>query len=509
MGALCDWAVESLGDLWNWFFPPEREVPECVREWLEELFPDLDLDRVHVHEGLPPLMRISSPVAITLPGAGGVTDIHVYIRDGLPDACSCDEETGLALYAHELVHVQQYVDYAGGYGLGLFRAFLYVYLLCALRHSSQDFEDNPLEGEAFDFGGDVEDCCSDDRQPCDCSGDEPVLDPEGLENWREHCGHLQFRETDIGFFEHVWGCTPGLERWWDAVRAVWRECGRFRDRRAERLDRVGRPAIAAREGVRAWASRVFWEFAAFWSVTAIVCLFTSLGSGLMALLGIAYFVAFQALYLGIFVGMMALWSLVKLGYLLVSGLWAVVTGILCAIDYIWEAIKWLAERLWDAITWLAEQIRRGLVAACEWAQDVERRCVSWAEERRRECEEYRTEKRRECRERATREREECREYRTEKRKECKEKGERRRKECCDWVPCSWACKSFHWVVETVCVAYHWVTEKVCVAWETVKETVCVAYHWVSEKVCEAYTTIVEKSCEAFEWVVTGATCWAR
>ncbi|MFW6079697.1 MAG: DUF4157 domain-containing protein, partial [Gemmatimonadota bacterium] len=195
------------------FLPPERPIPHCLRPWLEQVFPGIDLAAVHFHDGLPDVVNLARlggrpPAAITLPALGGVRDIRIYFRDGPPDPRT---PAGLRLIAHEMVHVRQYRAWAGGRGLGFARAFMLPYLLGAARHG---YRDHPLERGAWRFDGEVAECLSRVRLPCSGAADDPRPEPVGLEEWRARCGHVVFRGTATGLPDLLWQCTPGLERWW-------------------------------------------------------------------------------------------------------------------------------------------------------------------------------------------------------------------------------------------------------------------------------------------------------
>lgn len=198
MGVLRRVALGSLVSLWQWFFPPTTEIPPSMRPQLERCFPNVDLDRVHVHERVPLLIRFSWPDAMTLPGAADTSTIHVYLRPRLLEEPDCET---LAYLAHEFVHVQQYLAYAGGYGIGLYRAFWYLYLTCALRFG---YTQNPLEDEAERVEHAIAERCTTTD-----SGDIGLC-----------CDDVVFCGTDIGFLDQFGRAVPGLQRLWAVIEGL-------------------------------------------------------------------------------------------------------------------------------------------------------------------------------------------------------------------------------------------------------------------------------------------------
>jgi hypothetical protein len=100
------------------------------------------------------------------------------------------------------------------------------------------------------------------------------------------------------------------------------------------------------------------------------------------------------------------------------------------------------------------------------------------------CGEGSTREHEKCAKEATLERRECAEERDEGYSGCVQTREDRYKRCCDWVPCSWFCKAFWWLVNVVCVAWEWFSNVVCVAWATVKETICVLWAVSPAALCQ-------------------------
>jgi hypothetical protein len=96
-----------------------KPLPEEARQSLAPFFPDLDLSKIMVYEGIPWYV-VGEP--------RGYTDRNnIYLVPGAFCASSID---GLALLAHEIVHCRQYREY----GTWLFRA---LYLLAYFRNRSR------------------------------------------------------------------------------------------------------------------------------------------------------------------------------------------------------------------------------------------------------------------------------------------------------------------------------------------------------------------------------------
>ena len=139
--------------LWSWFFPPRLELQPGVRQLLEQLLPDLDLDRVEVRAGLPHLLTLIPYDGITLPHCWHPRRLRIYLaRHRLgPDGSLADPQ-GLALLAHEAVHALQAQRSFGGVSVGPWRPFVSLYLACWAGNRFR-YLGHPMELEAYYFAG--------------------------------------------------------------------------------------------------------------------------------------------------------------------------------------------------------------------------------------------------------------------------------------------------------------------------------------------------------------------
>lgn len=199
------WSVNSIVNFWYWLFPKKVDMPICIQLWLTNLFPKLDLKRVRLHKGLPPILKIKSPEGIVLPSIWGIKKIHIYFKDG-PDFYN---SSGLGLIAHEMVHVRQYLDFAGGYGLGFARFFILPYLMSSLK----GYRNIPLEVEAYDFGNQIERICRANQLPCKKSTND-LSTQQNPYHWSLNNLHPKMERTSISFWGNLWKQLPGLVAIW-------------------------------------------------------------------------------------------------------------------------------------------------------------------------------------------------------------------------------------------------------------------------------------------------------
>jgi hypothetical protein len=142
------------------------EAPACVKEFMNHLYPHIDLDGLNFHEGLP-FYVFGKRNAITL-------GPHIYFREGKFDPCSC---RGIALIAHELYHVHQG---AGGFGFWVLRWFYIRYAWAWLTGGRKSGRAHPLEAPAYAAAGRIAECCDRVRQatgqagPCICQDGRPT-----------------------------------------------------------------------------------------------------------------------------------------------------------------------------------------------------------------------------------------------------------------------------------------------------------------------------------------------
>lgn len=498
---LCKWAVDRLKDLWRWFFPAKINSRNCILPWLKQLFPEMNMNRVNMYAAMPGIVKALVPDntnAIVLPSPVSIHKVNVYFRDE-PQPCEIEApKLGLALFAHEFVHVRQAFDHLGGIGLGFGRGYLVGYIYC-YSEVGFNYDANPYEVEAYDFQEKVEDCLDAhsgiDMKPCDCSAVPPSRNESGLENWVEHCGDIQMTESKLGFWSSVWHCTPGLSRWREWTRRLWELCPRLarwlHDLAIEPLttDRSHHRQEGIRDSI-ARLSYVAFRVLFLGGVSLLACAFIAIGTGIMFVLGIAWLIIALAITSSILLLLAALWAVAHLGI----PAWAIATGILCLIDAIWwvlkkiwEGIKWLAGKIRDAAVWLWNRFKDLMANICTASENLSRNCRRWARSRREKCTDWKDETQ-----------EKCSDWKEETEEKCTDWGTETREECCDWQPCKFFCRTMVTVVEKVCVGFTTVTEKVCIA-----------YTEVTSRVCVATTTIVERTCIGFSAAGAAVSCWAR
>ena len=114
--------------IWRWFFPPEIELPEGLRQLLAFLYPRLESRGTHVHLGFPHLLKLIPNQGITLPATVRRGQARVYIHQDCWDPGSV---RGLGLVVHEAYHVLQVQQAWRGWGLGLLHPFTVLYAVSA------------------------------------------------------------------------------------------------------------------------------------------------------------------------------------------------------------------------------------------------------------------------------------------------------------------------------------------------------------------------------------------
>lgn len=145
--------------------PQRIDIPPCLKEFLARLYPDVNLERVRFHRGVP--WYTSPGGAITIGG-------DIYFREDRTDFCSA---RNVALAAHELYHVR---DGSDGTGLWFIRPFYarYVWwlLVCGFKTDSR----HRMEAPAYDRQRRVEqhlqraEQASGESGPCACFDGEPA-----------------------------------------------------------------------------------------------------------------------------------------------------------------------------------------------------------------------------------------------------------------------------------------------------------------------------------------------
>jgi len=449
MGAWCEAMVEASKAFFRWIFPEQIEIPDCVRHLLEALYPNIDWDTVKFYDGKPFFAKFNAILGITLPNFYGVHGIKVYFAAGQYDPCTCD---GLETPVHEAYHVQQYRELLDGYGLGFLRAFTIAYLAGSLRGGGSGHD---MEGAAHTYHQRFTACCT--GSPCDCSTDPPTFDQTVIDDLLAACPDLVITDTGKSFWELMFDATPGAQWLWDKATelAVW-ACTLERSDIQIEIEPGQAPGLNQQSSSAIGKWILMCSAFGFWSLV-------------MKFIAILWAVIWGLIWTVITIILAVLIPLVELILLIVDGILWVITGIVCALEWLWNKFKEI------------------LVAICDWALDLEQRCAEW-----------RTEREQVCTEREDQGYNECAEEEDQGYNECAEEEDQGYNECCDWAPCSWFCNAWVWVSNIVCVAWTWVSNIVCVVWT-----------WVAHVVCVVFTWIVSRICAAFTWVVTGMTCWAR
>lgn len=91
------------------------DVPDYVIDFYSLIYPNLDLNRIEFHWGIPKVFRIGrNPGAITL-GSWISNKIWIHFKEGQWDPDTCE---GIALIGHELYHAQDVYSMWGGAGVG-------------------------------------------------------------------------------------------------------------------------------------------------------------------------------------------------------------------------------------------------------------------------------------------------------------------------------------------------------------------------------------------------------
>lgn len=202
---LCDKLKEILRNFYNWFRPKEIEKPDCVLQLLKTIYPTVNWNKVHFHNGLPWFIPSSQASAITLPGTYDFTRIHIYFNGNF-DPCTC---RGLRLIVHEGFHVLQYTDIAVG-GVGFIRLFMMEYFGCWIANGFV-YANNPMEIAAYAQENRFNKCCNaiKPEKICDCSTKPPTFNQNALNQLITNCPDLVRRTSgfkyNCGFFPLILG----------------------------------------------------------------------------------------------------------------------------------------------------------------------------------------------------------------------------------------------------------------------------------------------------------------
>lgn len=316
----------NLTHFWYWLFPEKVELPEPIQLWLNELFPQLDLKRVKYYKGLPPIIKMNNPGAIVLPSFWGFRNIKVYFKDG-PDFCS---SRGIGLIAHEMVHVRQYLDFAGGYGLGFARLFMMPYLLSAIK----GYRNIPLEIEAYDFGDQVEDALKLGKLPCDCANEMIKTNPNGLDFWKTHHSDLKMEKTSINLWENIWTFMPGLNPFWESGKSIWKFIVVFYQKRLKQLGFIPSKNSLASATPLLWTKVFAKKFSLVWIPTFLISIISTLTSLMIWIFSLLYFIMANII-LTIMILVLAIFGIVLdiLG-LIAFVFWVFLTGVAGVVNWI-------------------------------------------------------------------------------------------------------------------------------------------------------------------------------
>src|SRR5262245_54682275 len=188
------------------FFPPRIELPQGLAHLLRIVYPRLDLRRVSFHRGMPHLLGWTANTAITLPAfapRGG----RVYLR---PSAWDPGSAYGLGLVLHEAFHLLQLQE--SGWGLGLARPFVVLYLACAAGNGFR-YRGHPMETEAFRVAGGrrsrFETAVDPALLPLPYLAGEPGCDCPDLDELARCCAPAVAEASGIAFWRKLALSTPG------------------------------------------------------------------------------------------------------------------------------------------------------------------------------------------------------------------------------------------------------------------------------------------------------------
>jgi hypothetical protein len=426
------------------------------------MYPTIDFDSVTFHHGIPWVMKLSSPVAITLPSTFGVHQIHIYFRDEL-DVCSCE---GMVVPVHESFHVLQYRDLLGGWGLGYLRSFIVAYIGCGITGGGG--EENVIETPAYAQEDRFRTCCNQRRERvCDCASGAPVFNQAALDAMFAGCPDLVRTSSGLGLWEATKACSPA-SRW---LAPFWFLISLILTVLAAILKPIAELILLFVDGL-------------LWVATGIVCAAEKIWKWFTAI-----------------------WKWFK-GKLAKACDWAKNLEEKCAL---WEKTKKkeCKEKKDLGYEECAQEEDQGY-EACEQEEDQGyMECTEKADLGYEAC--------------AV---EEDHGYSTCAQEQDQGYNKCCGWIPCKWACKAWVwvshivcvlytwvqnivCVLKTWVENIVCVAETWIEHLVCVVKTWVENIVCVLKTWIENIVCVAWTWIVSKTCKAFTWVVKGAICWAK
>jgi len=229
------------------------------------VYPSLDLRRVSFHRGLPHLLDWTGHMAITLPSLaprGG----RVYVRSSAWDPGSVD---GLGLVLHEGFHLLQLQE--SGWGLGLARPFVVLYLACAAANRFR-YRDHPMESDAYRVAGRrrsrFETSVDPALLPSRYLAGEPAGEPDcgcpDLADFARCCAPAVAEASGVAFWRKLAASTPGYA---PLARAARRLASPQVDRPGRLAFFAGAAVLAALAGFLASLWLLLW-----WAVAALLAL---------------------------------------------------------------------------------------------------------------------------------------------------------------------------------------------------------------------------------------------
>lgn len=147
----------------------KKEMPDCLRKFFTQLYPDLDLNLVDFYEGIPWPFSIGKQGAITL-GSWTSRKINIHFAGGRWNPFECG---GIKLIGHELYHAQDIFSMWSGFGWGLFRPWYLAYLYCGIWSGFSFREKHMLERPAYEYERKIDAGC---HELSSNTGEGPCID---------------------------------------------------------------------------------------------------------------------------------------------------------------------------------------------------------------------------------------------------------------------------------------------------------------------------------------------
>ena len=180
--------------LWSWFFPPRIPLPGEVERILRAIYPNLDLNAVSFHHGLPHFARLTGSVAITIPALLAPRRTRVYVDPRQWDVATAE---GIGTLAHEAYHALQVQE--SRWGAGPLRPFLVLYFACGAANRFR-YKGHPLEEDAYRLVGRR-------RSPF-----ESALATADVAAIERECGRFATPSCELRFWNKLAASTPVVKR---------------------------------------------------------------------------------------------------------------------------------------------------------------------------------------------------------------------------------------------------------------------------------------------------------